>query len=170
MLSRGFSTFFAVASLVQVHAWMGQHDIKAARKAFLPTSSEPKNSDDIGLQVASLGFGCFLAAATAFATPAFADAGRFSYDPNLGGPETWSSLKVEGNQCSGSKQSPIAIKPTACNVGANYEFKVSGWRSSLAFCIHFFLRNVGAACNLFHIGSRLCPWEKWAEGFVSPRV
>lgn len=125
---RGFSAFCAFACVVQVQAWMGQHDM-SAKKAFVSTPKDhvkPATSlSDVGRQVASLGVGCFLAAATAFASPAFADAGKFSYDPNLGGPETWSTLKVEGNQCSGSKQSPIAIRPTACNVGANYEFKVS---------------------------------------------
>lgn len=122
MFSRGFGAFVALASVVQVQAWTAQRDV--AKKAFVPEQKETINTlAEAGRHAASLGFGCFLAAATAFATPAFADAGKFSYDPNLGGPETWSTLKVEGNQCSGSKQSPIAIKPTACNVGANYEFK-----------------------------------------------
>lgn len=120
-LSQELGAFCAVAGLVQAQAWMGQHDIT---KAFMPSTKEPVGPANVGVQAASLSFGCFLAAATAFSTPAFADAGKFSYDPSLGGPETWSTLKVEGNQCSGSKQSPIAIKPTACNVGANYEFKV----------------------------------------------
>lgn len=128
MLSRGSAAFCALASVVQVQAWMGQHDLSKGKKAFLsaPTEQvEPASTlVDMGRQISTLGFGCALAAATSFAPPAFADAGKFSYDPNLGGPTTWSTLKVEGNQCSGTKQSPIAIKPTACNVGANYEFKV----------------------------------------------
>jgi hypothetical protein len=138
MFTRGFSAFLALASVVQVQGWMGQHGVSTTKKAFV---SEPiVNLAEVGRQAASLGFGCFLAAATAFASPAFADAGRFSYDPSLGGPETWSTLKVEGNQCSGSKQSPIAIKPTACNVGANYEFKVNHlyWKSEIFDVVEHF--------------------------------
>ena len=132
MLSRGFTAFcVTVLFAAPSQAWVGQHDV--SRNPFVATKSAVVNTNeatpaslaDVGRQISTLGFGCFLAAATAFATPAFADAGKFSYDPNLGGPETWSGLKVEGNQCSGSKQSPIAIKPTGCNIGANYEMKVN---------------------------------------------
>ena len=95
-----------------------------------PATESKSQVSELSRQLSTFGVGCALAAATAFAgfggpSPAFADAGRFSYDPALGGPETWSQLKVEGNQCSGRKQSPIAIRETGCNVGANYQMKVS---------------------------------------------
>lgn len=113
-------------------AWMNQKDLISGRRTSSASllKSEVNVLEDVGRQISTLGFGCFLAAATSFAAfggpgSAFADAGRFSYDPTLGGPETWSSLSIEGNACSGQKQSPIAIRPTSCNVGANYEMKVS---------------------------------------------
>lgn len=57
----------------------------------------------------------------AVATVAPAKSSVFSYDPSSqGGPASWSTLNIEGNQCGGSKQSPIAIKPTGCTVGGNY--------------------------------------------------
>jgi hypothetical protein len=129
---KSFGAFGAVVSALFVapcQAWVGQRGPKEFAMPSLqqhPTKGSAIPFAELGRQAATLGFGCFLAAATAFGTvsPAIADAGRFSYDPNLGGPETWSTLAVEGNQCSGMKQSPIAIRPTACNVGANYEMKV----------------------------------------------
>ena len=114
--------FLSVLLVAPTHAWTGMANNKVPKS--ITTTSESNVAADWGRHVTTLGLGCFLAAATSFASPALADAGRFSYDPNLGGPETWSTLAVEGNQCSGRKQSPIDIRPTACNVGANYEMKV----------------------------------------------
>ena len=103
-------------------AWMPQKGAASSPKAQVDVS---KKVEEFGRQLSTFGVGCiFAASAVAGPSPALADAGKFSYDPNLGGPETWSNLNVEGNQCSGAKQSPIAIRPTACNVGANYEMKV----------------------------------------------
>lgn len=141
MSKSSLSCLFVVAGVLQLllapsAAWTSQKDMTAgSRKPFGKGAEKdsaivPNAFQDMNRQISTFGFGCFLAAATSFAAlggpgPAFADAGKFSYDPSLGGPETWSNLNVEGNQCSGSKQSPIAIRPTACNVGANYEMKVS---------------------------------------------
>jgi len=126
MLSRGFLCATLFLSVSTSQAWIGPKPF-AARSTPTVEQYEPSTVPPLketGRQIFTLGFGCFLAAATVFASPAFADAGKFSYDPNLGGPENWSALQVEGNQCSGSKQSPIAIKPTGCNIGANYQFTV----------------------------------------------
>ena len=149
MQSRGFTAFCCAAAVLLLaipsQGWIGQqHSFVADKKSAMTTTSTSSSSSaaettspmsfladcSLGRQMSTLGFGCVLAAMTAFGgvavptSPAWADAGKFSYDPNLGGPQTWSGLQVEGNQCSGSKQSPIAIKPTGCNIGANYEMQV----------------------------------------------
>ena len=65
-------------------------------------------------------------AAASAASAAAKPASTFSYDPgSSNGPYGWSSLNIEGNQCGGKKQSPIAITPSGCNVGANYKMEVS---------------------------------------------
>ena len=137
MQSRGFTAACAALLLAAPsQAWVGQQH----RPSFVPKVATPEEKPnllaDVGRQMSTLGFGCALAAATVFgASPALADAGKFSYDPNLGGPQTWSGLQVEGNQCSGSKQSPIAIKPTGCNIGANYEMQVNNnKKTKFVFC------------------------------------
>jgi len=130
LFSRGSLALLAVvgAFVAPSDAWMGQKDA-VTRKPFVTEKAEPNMVQDLNKHVLNFGFGCFLAAATSFAAlggpaPALADAGKFSYDPALGGPQSWSKLAVEGNQCNGKKQSPIAIRPTGCNLGANYELKV----------------------------------------------
>ena len=65
-------------------------------------------------------------ATVAAAAPKPTGGSSFSYDPGeSNGPYGWSNLNIEGNQCGGKKQSPIAITPSGCNVGANYKMEVS---------------------------------------------
>ena len=144
MQSRGFTAACAALLLAAPsQAWVGQQhrpSLVPTTKAITTTKETPNNLlADMGRQMSTLGFGCALAAATVFGatSPALADAGKFSYDPNLGGPQTWSGLQVEGNQCSGSKQSPIAIKPTGCNIGANYEMQVNNDKKKTMICVLF---------------------------------
>jgi len=179
-LSRG-SFAFAVLPLLATptRAWLNQRDASYRATALSSTEKTEWVSvlPESGRHVATLGVGCFLAAAV-FASPALADAGKFSYDPNLGGPETWSSLQVEGNQCSGKKQSPIAIRPTGCNIGANYEMKV--WKDFVVvigcrdISLHLHTSQLThlsiltfAARNVHNKRSGLCSWSKWAEGVFS---
>ena len=50
----------------------------------------------------------------------------YSYDPfsNVG-PDLWKALAMEGNQCGGTSNSPIALESEACTLFADYSFDVS---------------------------------------------
>jgi len=54
---------------------------------------------------------------------AHADEGSFSYDPSSStGPASWGDLALEGNQCNGQKNSPIAVQSRPCDRFEDYVF------------------------------------------------
>jgi carbonic anhydrase len=66
-----------------------------------------------------------MAVLSAVVAPASATGGNFSYDPEHPlGPDDWETLELEGNQCGGKYQSPIAIKSAACTEYADYKLRV----------------------------------------------
>ena len=57
---------------------------------------------------------------------AHADNGSFSYDPSSSsGPANWGKLNVTNNECSGQKNSPIAVETHPCDRFEDYTFNVS---------------------------------------------
>jgi carbonic anhydrase len=55
-----------------------------------------------------------------------ATSAAFSYDPNSEyGPEHWGDLLIDGNQCNGSSNSPVAIESGGCDRYEDYKFSVS---------------------------------------------
>jgi carbonic anhydrase len=55
-----------------------------------------------------------------------ATSAAFSYDPTSDvGPDNWGLLPLDGNQCDGEKNSPIAVTTSGCTRYANYQFDVS---------------------------------------------
>ena len=61
-----------------------------------------------------------------FVRQTFAAGGDFSYDPASDkGPANWGSLELEGNQCDGTANSPIAVITTSCDKFADYGLNVS---------------------------------------------
>jgi hypothetical protein len=69
----------------------------------------------------------FLVTSAPTATLVHADTSvAFSYDPLSDvGPANWGLLPLDGNQCDGEKNSPIAVATSACTLYANYHFDVS---------------------------------------------
>jgi carbonic anhydrase len=59
------------------------------------------------------------------AVPASAALGEYSYDPDHPlGPASWADVELEGNQCGGNEQSPIAIESIDCTEYADYKLTV----------------------------------------------
>ena len=57
---------------------------------------------------------------------ALASSGTFNYHSDSPfGPSNWGSLNISDNQCSGQKNSPIAVETTPCDVKADYTMLVS---------------------------------------------
>lgn len=55
-----------------------------------------------------------------------ATSAAFSYDPNSDvGPDNWGLLPIDGNECDGENNSPIAVTTSDCTRYANYQFDVS---------------------------------------------
>jgi carbonic anhydrase len=72
----------------------------------------------------------------------------FSYDPEAeNGPANWSKLEIDGNQCGGSSNSPIAVYTRACDRWGNYEFQV-------CFILLLKMTSRNLFCSLlFHVAS-----------------
>ena len=57
---------------------------------------------------------------------ALSSSGTFNYNPDSPlGPSNWGTLNITGNQCSGQKNSPIAVETTPCDVKEDYTLSVS---------------------------------------------
>jgi carbonic anhydrase len=55
----------------------------------------------------------------------------FSYDPNSEfGPSKWGDLDIDGNECTGESNSPIAVETSGCTRFEDYSFSVSTWSAS----------------------------------------
>ena len=73
----------------------------------------------------------------ATAVPTMAGSG-FCYDENTEcGPSNWGTLQIDGNQCDGTKNSPIAIEDTGCTMYLDYDFQVcfSNGRNDRFVCL-----------------------------------
>jgi carbonic anhydrase len=52
-------------------------------------------------------------------------AGEYSYDPdNEFGPANWASVEMDGNQCGGDKNSPVAVEVAPCDEFKDYKLTV----------------------------------------------
>ncbi len=50
----------------------------------------------------------------------------FSYDPDAdNGPDHWKDLEIDGNQCGGESNSPIAVETHGCDRYEEYTMSVS---------------------------------------------
>jgi carbonic anhydrase len=79
-------------------------------------------------------FSVLAVAVLSVAVPASATGGNYSYDQEHPlGPDDWETLELEGNQCGGNAQSPIAIESFECSEYADYKLTVSNLLFSFPF-------------------------------------
>ena len=70
---------------------------------------------------------CYSALFALLALPSviLASEASFSYDPDSPyGPSNWGTLAIDNNQCSGQKNSPIAVKTIPCSVKKDFTLLV----------------------------------------------